>query len=516
MILQSEIGKGLGNDVKNMEQTTNLWQVFNLFGRGRIPRTIYGDVKVKRKKSKRSFFIIIAVVCFLVGAGFGFYQYYLRSQIQEIPATLAMCSTPISVLENDVKIESGGKLESGNTVQIPPGNDRVVFLIGRDISIRTLSGTKFVFTSLKRHKKTNFISVNVELKLGRIWVQKGSAPGKITITNPVGSAMITEATDAEFRVTHGGTFKMICWRGSIDALPAGASREHQFTLGTLRRSEINRAGAVAVPYEVDETGMSVWQAWNLSTSFENVVNDNTPSFKEAFLYHRNRLRITGGFQGELTPRTLLSGGTESEQWKEGGVSPDSGVVLSYSEASIKKTGQGSLNVKLTIRNDGVKNATGVKVTVKAIDQAGDVVGRATRTIEDLEPGKSQNLKFSIEEVPSAINYRTSFEFPEKDLTEWNLGGKSKDGKAVISYREIDRKISGNRLNLTLEIRNEGEKDAKKVAITSQLVDPDGFAIHEGKDTVEISSFPSKEKRKVQLRMAGYREDYKLRLEFDVE
>jgi len=170
---------------------------------------------------------------------------------------------------------------------------------------------------------------------------------------------------------------------------------------------------MAAPYEIVAKDMNVWEAWNLETDTKEIISGIVPTFTEAFKAQRKKLKITGGFSGKIivTPKTLISGKQEYLYWREVGISGDSKIIISCREDVIFKSKAGTMNLKLSFRNDGKETAKNLEIAVEALDGSSRVLGRVQEKLPVLKPQDSTEMNFRIEDVPDAINYRIRVLFP---------------------------------------------------------------------------------------------------------
>lgn len=489
-----------------------------MFGKKR-PHTIFDDkVKVKRK-SKGNMFFGIALVIFIIAGLYAFFTLRYKSQFQELKATVEIADAGVRLMDSNEKKMKGSEVGANQIIRIPDGNDRVILIIGKDLTIRTISGARFKFNQIRRNKRTNKIEVNLELQLGRIWVQTGKSDTKIIVQSGVGSIKPLTESDVELNVTRNGTLQVLCWKGSALGLPASATEEFDLIAG--QQTALNVSGTMAQPYEIAQKDMNVWEAWNLNTKLSHVLHGNPPSFKEAFLAERKRLKIKGGFKGKIEPgpRTIISGGEEKQAWREGGVSSDGTIVLSYNEVKVERTDDNDLSIKMVVRNDGIRPSKGITVQVKAVDKNNQVVGSASAPLPDLPSMEQKEINPMVESVPEAVNYSVNFIFPEvssDDTVDWIEGGRNAAGTALISYRMLKKELKGDTMIVELEIRNEGTDKASKIELFAKLMDKDGYLIRESQTSKTVKNLASKEKTKTTLKIKGASKGVKPQIEINVE
>lgn len=379
--------------------------------KNKAPRTIYSDIPVKRRNKYNIIPLIIIVLVVIAGAYLS-YSFYFGKQYSALTANLFFSGQPLEIKGTDQKLEKGGVAKEGDTVQAPFDEDRAVFFIGKDITLRLLSMSRVKFLIMKRKPKTEEQIVELELEKGSIWITSEKAGDTIIVRYPVADIRIKEKSQVELRTTEAGSLEVLCWNGFADIIPA-VEKDKPIEIGALQRTIIKKSGTMAAPYEITQKDMNVWEAWNLETDTNEIISGMVPSFVEAFKAQRQKLNITGGYSGKvlLTPQTLLSGKLEYQYWHEVGISGDSSLIISSREDKLFKSEAGNFNLLLSFRNDGKKDAVGLDAVVEVLDKTGRVVGRMQKKIPDLQPLEAKEAAFKIDAVPTAINYRVRILFP---------------------------------------------------------------------------------------------------------
>ncbi len=379
--------------------------------KNKAPQTIYSHIPVKRKNKYNIIPLIIIVIAVLAG-GYLAYSFYFSKQYDRLTANLFYSANPLEIKGTDQKLEKGGSAKEGETVQTPFDEDRAVFFIGKDITLRLVSMSRLKFLIMKRKPKTDEQIVELELERGDIWITLEKANDLIVIRHPVADIRIKEKSQVELRTTEAGSLEVLCWSGNAEILPV-VEKDKPIGIGALQRTIIKKSGTMAAPYEITQADMNVWEAWNLETDTGEIISGMVPSFVEAFKAQRKKLNITGGYSGKvtLTPKTLLSGKLEYQYWHEVGLSADSSIIISSREDKLFKSEAGNFNLLLSFRNDGKKTASGLDAVVEVIDKTGRVVGRLQKKIPDLQPLEAKEVAFKIDAVPTAINYRVRILFP---------------------------------------------------------------------------------------------------------
>ena len=380
--------------------------------KNKIPRTIYSDIPVKRTKKPSIIPAIIVIAALLAGA-YLIYGHFFSSQYDKLAATLFYTRNPLEIKGTEQSIETGGKAKEGDTVQIPFNEDRAIFMIGKDVTLRLKSMTRIKFSVLQRRKKDNQQIIELQLQKGNIWLTTEKPDDIIIVHYPVADIRISDTSQVELKTTVAGSLEILCWEGAVQVIPA-IEKEKPFPLGADYRTIIKKSGVMAEPYEINHKDMTVWEAWNLETSKKEIISGLIPTFVEAFKTQRNKLKITGGFTGKitLTPKTLISGKTEFLYWKEVGISGDSKLIFSCREDKIFKSEAGDMYLGMTFRNDGKIDAVNVEAAIEALDPEGKVLGRDQQKIPDLKPGETAELAYKIPQVPDAVNYRVRVLFPQ--------------------------------------------------------------------------------------------------------
>ena len=379
--------------------------------KNKAPRTIYSHIPVKRKDKYNIIPLILIVAVVLAGA-YWLYSLYLSRQYDSLTANLFYSGQPLEIKGTDQKLEKDGFAKEGETIQTPFDEDRAIFFIGKDITLRLVSMTRLKFLVLKRKPRTETQIVEMELEKGAIWITSEKAGDMIIIRYPVADIRIKEKSQVELRTTEAGSLEVLCWNGIAEITPA-VEKDKPIEIGALQRTIIKKSGTMAAPYEIIQKDMNVWEAWNLETDSGEIISGMIPSFVEAFKAQRKKLKITGGYSGKvlLTPRTLLSGKLEYQYWHEVGISGDSSMIISSREDKLFKSEAGNFNLLLSFRNDGKKEAIGLDAVVEVLDKTGRVIGRMQKQIPDLPPLEAKEAAFKIDAVPNAINYRVRILFP---------------------------------------------------------------------------------------------------------
>lgn len=380
--------------------------------KNKAPQTIYSHIPVKRKKKYNIIPLIIIVIVVLGGAYSG-YSFYLSRQYNALTANLFYSGQPLEIKGTDQKLEKGGSAKEGETIQTPFDEDRAVFFIGKDITLRLASMSRLKFLILKRKPRAEEQIIELQLEKGDIWITAEKAGDTVIVRYPVADVRIKEKSKVELRTTEAGSLEVLCWDGFAEIIPS-IEKDKPIEMGALQRTIIKKSGTMAAPYDIVQKDMNVWEAWNLETDTGEIISGMIPSFVEAFKAQRKKLKITGGYSGKvvLTPRTLLSGKLEYQYWHEVGISGDSSLIISSREDKLFKSEAGNFNLLLSFRNDGKKDAVGLDAVVEVIDKTGRVVGRMEKKIPALPPLEAKEVAFKIDGVPTAINYRVRILFPE--------------------------------------------------------------------------------------------------------
>jgi len=376
------------------------------------PITVYTNIPVRRKK-KPNLFLTLLIILLILAIGYFIYAYLYQKQFLSLTANLFMTESPLRIQGTGESLENEGSVNEGQTVVVSIDNDKVIFLIGIDITTRMMSLSRIRFNSMKRDKRKESNLVDISLLKGHIWVTKESPRDTVIINHPLAKVELDEKSQVELRTTVADSLEILCWKGKVSVtLPT--QQDEPINLRQLRRTTLKKSGAMASPFDIIPEDMIVWEAWNLETDVGHIVTGTVPTFNEAFLAQRKKWKIKGGFSGRvsLTAATIISGQNQVAGWQEGGISSDSQVVISYREDKISRNRQGDLRLEISLRNDGKIKASGISVVAEALSRNGRVLGRQKKKIPKMEPFGQQQMKFEIIGAPNAVNYRLRFLFPD--------------------------------------------------------------------------------------------------------
>ncbi len=474
-----------------------------------VPKTIYGDIKVKRRRTTNPFIVIGIIIVILALAYFGFYK-YTQMQYKRVPITYVYGKGLIDVLEKGGKIEKGGEILDGHTLIVPLEARRVIFTLGKDCSLRLAEGTRIKLVKIVKHKKTGKIYAEIFLQIGKIWVERGSKDVEIVIRSRLGRVTPFPHSDVEVKLTGLGIMKVLAWKEGAKIRPFSSSED--FTLDRLTQTEVNPSGSMAEPFDIVEKDMNVWEAWNLSVSMEDILKDKVATYKEAFIKQRKRLGIKGGFQGKvkLTSDTIISGGREVAQWQGAAVSDDGNIVIYYRENKAVKTKNKELKLNISVRNNGTRVCKDLIIQAQAFDKKGNIVGSEIAKVDELPPMESKDVEILIASVPKVYNYKLQFLLQGGAEEEWMEANSEKED-LTVEYKTTKKEIKKNKVYLTIEVRNNSDVDAKEVKVMGSIIDPEGFTPAGGKDVKTIKGLRSKEKRTVKMTLKGYTEGSKIDL-----
>lgn len=380
--------------------------------RCKVPRTIYGEIPVKRKKMA-NIIIVILITAIVLGAAYAIYAYIYNKRFNELTANLFFTDKPIGIIETASKIKKGESASQGRTVVAPFDCSRAIFLIGRGITVRLTRGSRVKFLTMKNNQKTDEQFVEIELIKGPVWITKENEKDTVVIKYPVADVKLVIPTAVELKTTSAGSLIVMCWEGMVSIKPSFL--DETFEIGDPQRTKIVKTGAMARPYDIILPDMTAWEAWNLNTKQAQIIADKIPSMEKAFLIERKKLNIKGGFSGKLKlkPDTVISGKLTYTQWMEGGISEDGSVIISYRKDKVTKSGN-KINLKIAIRNEGKVKAKNVDVIVEALDNMGRVKDRFEMTIPEIKPLKSIQKTYEFEYTPGIANYEVKFTLPVKE------------------------------------------------------------------------------------------------------
>ncbi|MCE1248537.1 MAG: hypothetical protein LWY06_18015 [Firmicutes bacterium] len=373
-----------------------------MFNKG--PKTIYGNIKVKRK-SKSSLPVLIIIVVVIVTTGWFILNHIYRSSYTVLSPVLYYAEKPVRVVETAGMISKGDQVQTGRTIMIPVDCERNIFIAGSSISVRAGNGARFKFKDVVAEKKTDIISVEIELLSGNLWITREDNKDTVKVTTPKGYLTLNGSAEAELRVTGSGSVEVICWNGDAAFYPSKDSKEN-VGLAPKRQTVVTQAGSIAAPYDVRPEEINLWEAWNMLTGMKQVLSGKILSYKQAFIEFRKKNKISGELPEKviLSSATLISGGNQRSDWQKAGISPDGKIIISYREDGVQKDEKGLLNIRLTFRNDGTVKAEPLIVAVEAIDASGKVAGRKEVKLPALPPLNETQIDASMNAGADVMSY----------------------------------------------------------------------------------------------------------------
>jgi len=211
-----------------------------LFNKNQMPRTIYSDIPVKRVKKYNIIPLVIFIVLFL-GGGYLLYSWYFGRQFKPLTANLFFTKSPLEIKGTDQKLESGGSATEGTVIQTPFDEDRAIFFIGKDITVRLMSLSRIKFLVLKRRPRTEEQIVEIELEKGVIWITNENPSDLFYIRYPFADVKIKDKCQVEFRTTEAGSLEILCWSGVVDIIPS-IQKDKPIEISKMQRTIIQKSG----------------------------------------------------------------------------------------------------------------------------------------------------------------------------------------------------------------------------------------------------------------------------------